>query len=72
MKKLAMPAISTGVYGYPPEEAVPVIVNAALSCLERLESLEEIRFVVTDDGMLTLFESRLSRYSKHHGKAEIS
>ena len=72
VKKLAIPAISTGVYGYPPEEAVPVIVNAALSCLERLESLEEIRFVVTDDGMLTLFESRLSRYSEHHGKAEIS
>ena len=72
VKKLAIPAISTGVYGYPPEEAVHVIVNAALSCLERLESLEEIRFVVTDDGMLTLFESRLSRYSEHHGKAEIS
>lgn len=72
VKKLAMPAISTGVYGYPAEEAVPVIVNAALSCLERLESLEELRFVVTDDGMLTLFESRLSRYSEHHGKAEIS
>ncbi len=72
VKKLAMPAISTGVYGYPPEEAVPVIVDVALSCLERLESLEEIRFVVTDDGMLTLFESRLSRYSAHHGKAEIS
>ena len=72
VKKLAIPAISTGVYGYPPEEAVPVIVNAALSCLERLESLEEIRFVVTDDGILTLFESRLSRYSERHGKAEIS
>ena len=72
VKRLAMPAISTGVYGYPPEEAVPVIVNAALSCLERLASLEEIRFVVTDDGMLTLFESWLSRYSELHGKAEIS
>lgn len=72
VKKLAIPAISTGVYGYPPEEAVPVIVNAALSCLERLVILEEIRFVVTDDGMLTLFESRLSRYSERHGKAEIS
>lgn len=72
VKKMAMPAISTGVYGYPPEEAVPVIVNAALSCLERLESLEELRFVVTDDGMLTLFESRLPRYSERHGKAEIS
>ena len=47
-------------------------VDVALSCLERLASVEEIRFVVTDDGMLTLFESWLSRYSERHWKAEIS
>lgn len=61
VSRLAMPALSTGVYGYPPEEAVPVIVDAAKSCLVRLKALEEIRFVVTTNEMLKLFEIELSR-----------
>ena len=56
-----MPAISTGIYGYPAEEAVPVIVEAARSCLGSLKSLEEIRFVVMSDDMMSLFEFELSR-----------
>ena len=61
VKRLAMPAISTGVYGYPAEEAVPVIIEAARSCLGSLKSLEEIRFVVMSDDMMSLFEFELSR-----------
>lgn len=61
VKRLAMPAISTGVYGYPAEEAVPVIIEAARSCLGSLKSLEEIRFVVMSDDMMSLFKFELSR-----------
>lgn len=59
VKRLAMPAISTGVYGYPPDQAVPIIVAAAKDVLEKLKSLEEIRFVVASDLMLSLFEKEI-------------
>ena len=51
VKRLAMPAISTGVYAYPAEEAVPIIVQAAKELAGRLTSLEEIRFVVSSNLM---------------------
>ncbi len=59
VKKLAMPAISTGVYGYPAEEAVPIIVKAANETLDKLKSIEETRFVVTSNLMLALFKNAL-------------
>lgn len=60
VKRLAMPAISTGVYGYPPEEAVPIIIEAAKQTLEQLTNLEEIRFVVTSNLMLAMFKNAIS------------
>lgn len=57
VKRLAMPAISTGVYGYPPEEAVPIIVEAAIGLQESLKHIEEVRFVVTTSRMLALFKN---------------
>lgn len=61
IRRLAMPAISTGVYGYPPEEAVPLIVNAAWSLNDLLVSLEEIRFVVSSNQMLDLFDNEIRK-----------
>lgn len=59
VKRLAMPAISTGVYAYPAEEAVPIIVRAAKDIAEWVTSLEEIRFVVRSNQMLALFKKSL-------------
>lgn len=44
VKRIALPAIATGVYGYPIEEAVKVFVKTARQFLNS-EVLEEIRFV---------------------------
>lgn len=60
VKRLAMPAISTGVYGYPPEEAVPIIVDATKQTFHKLTSVEEIRFVVTSNLMLALFKNAIN------------
>lgn len=60
VKRLAMPAISTGVYGYPPEDAVPIIVKAAKQTIEQLVNLEEIRFVVTRNLMLAMFKNAIN------------
>jgi O-acetyl-ADP-ribose deacetylase (regulator of RNase III) len=46
MKRIAVPAISTGVYGYPMAEAAQVLVATAKSCASECVNLEEIRFVV--------------------------
>lgn len=46
LKRIAVPAISTGVYGYPMAEAAEVLVATAKSCAGGCVNLEEIRFVV--------------------------
>ena len=59
VKRLAMPAISTGVYAYPAEEAVPIIVETAKALLDRLNNLEEIRFVASSNLILALFRKSI-------------
>jgi O-acetyl-ADP-ribose deacetylase len=44
-RTVAFPAISTGVYGYPVEEAAPVTVEAVRTARTRVE---EVRFVLFD------------------------
>jgi O-acetyl-ADP-ribose deacetylase len=44
-RSLAFPAISTGVYGYPPELAAPVAVGATKQALARWP-LGVVRFVL--------------------------
>jgi O-acetyl-ADP-ribose deacetylase len=61
VNRLAMPAISTGVYGYPPDEAVPIIVNSAATLKVSLTHVVEVRFVVRDTPMMMLFENAISR-----------
>lgn len=61
VNRLAMPAISTGVYGYPPDEAVPIIVNSAATLKDSLTHVVEVRFVVRDTPMMQLFEKAISR-----------
>lgn len=57
-RTVAFPAISTGVYGYPAEEAAPVAVRAVLTADTRVE---EVRFVLFDDGTYRAFESALAK-----------
>jgi O-acetyl-ADP-ribose deacetylase len=45
-RTVAFPALSTGIYGYPPELAAPVAVGAVNPFEDRFE---EIRFVFLDD-----------------------
>jgi O-acetyl-ADP-ribose deacetylase (regulator of RNase III) len=55
-RTLAFPAISTGVYGYPVELAAPVAIRAVR---EAGSTLEEVRFVLFDDGTYRAFEDAL-------------
>jgi len=51
---VAFPAISTGVYGYPVEQAAPVAVEAARSA--QRSPVELVRFVLFSQDHLEVFE----------------
>lgn len=46
VKRIAFPAISCGVYGYPIEEAVRIAVDTTLGFLEKDDTLEKVVFVL--------------------------
>jgi O-acetyl-ADP-ribose deacetylase (regulator of RNase III) len=52
-RTVAFPALSTGIYGYPPPLAAPVAIGAVRPFEERFE---EIRFVFLDEGLRRVFE----------------
>ena len=62
LTRLAVPAISMGVYGYPAEEAVPILVRVASQMAGALQNLLEIRFVVMSDELLHLFRRSIEQH----------
>jgi O-acetyl-ADP-ribose deacetylase (regulator of RNase III) len=56
-RSVAFPAISTGVYGYPPEEAATIAVDTIRATPT---SVELVRLVAFDDRTARLYEQRLS------------
>jgi O-acetyl-ADP-ribose deacetylase (regulator of RNase III) len=52
-RTIAFPALSTGIYGYPPERAAPVAV-AAVRPLE--EQFDGVRFVFLDEGLRRTYD----------------
>jgi O-acetyl-ADP-ribose deacetylase len=58
-RRVAFPAISTGVYGYPLEQAAPVAINATREALEQHPNVEEARFWLFGDDAYRAFEAAL-------------
>ncbi|HWI04344.1 MAG TPA: O-acetyl-ADP-ribose deacetylase [Acidimicrobiales bacterium] len=56
-RSVAFPAISTGIYGYPAEEAATIAVNTVRSTPS---SVELVRLVAFDDRTRRLYEERLA------------
>jgi O-acetyl-ADP-ribose deacetylase (regulator of RNase III) len=56
-RSVAFPAISTGIYGYPPGEAAVIAVDTLRSTPTRVEVA---RLVAFDDATLTLYETLLA------------
>lgn len=59
IRSLGFPAISTGVFGYPSEDACRVAVATVIESLNGLKSLKLIRFVLFDPGSLELYRREL-------------
>lgn len=61
LKTVAFPAISTGIYGYPIDEAAAIAIREIRSFLDRQSSLTEVRIVLFGQAALRSFERALAK-----------
>jgi O-acetyl-ADP-ribose deacetylase (regulator of RNase III) len=59
-KSIAFPSISTGVYGYPIEQAAPIALAAVGRHLQEPSSLERVVFVLFSAGDYAVYEGALA------------
>lgn len=64
IKSISFPSISTGAYGYPPEQAAPVAVKTVLDFLGQKPPLKKVVFVLFDDFTLQAYERALTTILK--------
>ena len=71
LRSVAFPAISTGVYGYPMQEAAQVALGAVIDYMKAAEStVERVRFVLFTDDVLQIFANVLQSLLTDSDKAE--
>ncbi len=61
LSSIAFPSISTGVYGYPVEEASRVALNTVADYLEKRQDIKLIRFVLFDANTYRVYEEALKK-----------
>ncbi|HBZ7862584.1 O-acetyl-ADP-ribose deacetylase [Klebsiella variicola subsp. variicola] len=61
-RSIAFPAISTGVYGYPKEEAAEIAVRTVTAFLTRYNPLERVLFVCFDEETAAIYRRLLASY----------
>ena len=61
LKSLAFPAISTGVYAYPVNEAARIALKTAMDYLKEHSDIERVRFVLFGQAMFDIFAAELKK-----------
>lgn len=61
LRSIAFPGISTGVYGYPPEEACPIAVRTVLEEVERFDACERVIFCTFSRRDYELYQQEFAR-----------
>lgn len=62
---VAFPALSTGAFGYPLEEAAEIALSTVLDMMPKLESVDHIRFVLYDARALRVHEAALQQLTEN-------
>jgi len=63
LRTIAFPCISTGIYGYPSEEACPVAINAARTFLEtNFEKVDRIIFTLFLEKDVDIYEKQMQLF----------
>ncbi len=60
LKSIALPAISTGIFGYPMEEAARVMLRAAIEYLQGQTGLERVVFCLYNRAAFDVFAGELT------------
>jgi O-acetyl-ADP-ribose deacetylase len=61
IQSIAFPAISTGVFGYPPEEAAEVALKAIIEMMPELKQVKLVRFVLFGSENLEIHAKTLNK-----------
>jgi O-acetyl-ADP-ribose deacetylase (regulator of RNase III) len=59
IKSVAFPSLSTGVYGYPLDEAAPIALRTIIAHIQKATSLQEVMVVLFGDEAFQAFERAL-------------
>ncbi len=71
LHSLAFPAISTGAYGYPTDEAAPIAISATAEALAAAKHVARCRFVLYDTATLRAFERAAQQLSNTSSSLRI-
>ena len=63
LKSIAFPAISTGIYGYPREEACEVALTTVIDFMEKESYLIDVYFVLFDNDNYNLYKNYIDNIS---------
>ncbi len=59
LKTIAFPSISTGVYGYPIDEASDIAIKAVMDFIKKENFIEEVRFILFSDENYKIYEGKM-------------
>ncbi|MFP5451887.1 MAG: macro domain-containing protein [Thermoleophilia bacterium] len=63
ISSIALPAISTGIFGFPPERAAPVAVRAIARSLPAAPTLRTVRFCFVDHALCAIYATAAEKLS---------
>ena len=71
LKSIALPAISTGIFGYPMEEAARVMLQAVIKYLEGETELERVVFCLYGHSAFEVFAGELATQARRFADSPI-